>query len=350
MSFSSPMISVLMSVYNGEKFLAESIESILQQSFKNFEFIIIDDASTDNTAQILSYYAARDPRIHILKNTVNLKLAISLNNGMQAAKAPIIARMDADDWCYPHRLEVQLNFLQQHPEVTLCGSFIEEYESGIIRRCATTNLAIRTKLIFDSSIYHPTVMFKRNIILQKTQGYSNDRLPAEDYDLWVRLSEHHDVIFANIPEVLLRYRVHPQYDRTEYRQKMHTQADHIRTRMLNNLSLLTNYNESQYHNLLLSAKKQISILEFLGCSRWVKKIYNVGNNEKYAHFHVKRFISYLWLNFCRAYAPNHWYVSFIYLYTSVYRKRRSYIYWSLRFLLSYIKHSILKNILIFKKE
>jgi glycosyltransferase involved in cell wall biosynthesis len=120
----TPSVTVLMSVFNGEKFLKEAIESILKQTFKDFVFLIIDDASTDRSVEIIRSYS--DFRIQLIQNKNNLGLAASLNLGLAECKTPYVARMDADDISLPHRLKVQYEWMQKHPEVGVCGTFMKE--------------------------------------------------------------------------------------------------------------------------------------------------------------------------------------------------------------------------------
>lgn len=222
-------ISVIMPVYNGAEHLAESIDSILTQSFVNFEFIIIDDASTDATTQILADYAAEDDRIRVLTNGLNAKIAVSLNRGLEFARAPLIARMDADDWSHPERLAKQYAFMQANPDVTVCGTWLETYETGEQWKYPVTNSGIRKQLFFGSAFGHPTVMFRKARILH-CGGYAASMPPAEDYDLWVKLAADPCTRFANIDEVLLRYRI-KQQPATVYYDAMHRQADVVRNKL-----------------------------------------------------------------------------------------------------------------------
>lgn len=226
-------ISVVMPVYNCEEFVGEAIESILQQSFTNFECIIVDDASTDGTPEILARYARIDQRVIILTNEENKRIAASLNMGIQAARAPYIARMDGDDWAYPDRLEKQLRFMQSHPEVTVCGGAVQFYETAQDVFLIQSYDAIKAFLLFDSPIPHPTVMMKKETVLS-AGGYSLE-CPAEDYDLWARLSLLPDVVMMNMPDTVLRYRTHPAAKRHAYAQKLFDAGEATRTTLLTTL-------------------------------------------------------------------------------------------------------------------
>jgi glycosyltransferase involved in cell wall biosynthesis len=197
-----------MSVHNGEAYLAQALDSILSQSFSSFEFIVIDDASTDDTAGILTDYARRESRICLLSTQQNMGLAWSLNRGLKQANGKYIARMDADDISLPLRLEKQFSFMEEHPGVGVLGTGVEIIDSAgqVIgqRMYPPDPIVIRWRLAFENPLCHPTVMIRRNI-LQDTQ-YNFDLNTAQDYDLWCRLGWM--TSFANLPQPLLRFRKH----------------------------------------------------------------------------------------------------------------------------------------------
>ncbi len=340
----SPQVSIVLPVRNGEKYISESIQSLLSQTFSEFECIVIDDGSTDATLGILKKIS--DPRIRIFSNEKSEGIAAALNFGIKKSTTNIIVRMDADDWAYPQRLEIQFNFMKQHPEVAICGTFIEEYETGIVHTCPSDNASIRTALLFNSSFFHPTVVFRKNIILQKAGGYDVLRVPAEDYDLWVRLSAYDDVLFANIPQVLLRYRMHPDVPRDKYRQKQCSQANKIRCMMLDTLGLLSHQEECVSHNLLFSSGIGISMSQFLACAQWVRKIYHTRLPSFYSQQLVREKISHLWFHFCRDNAPRLWCTGFVFLYVGIAPLSPiKILYWTMRMVGSFVKHSIIKKII-----
>lgn len=206
-----PVVSVLMPAYNAQKYIALAIESILEQTFSDFEFIIIDDGSTDKTPLIIEEYAKKDSRIIFLQNSQNLKISQALNLGLKIAKGEFIARMDADDWSYPERLRVQLDFMMAHPEVVISGANIEVCDQNLnilnSRTYLKTNLQIRNK-IFKLNPFAHSVTFYRTEIAKKAGGYDANFNLAEDYDLYFRMGKYGE--FANISKVLLKLRTHPQ--------------------------------------------------------------------------------------------------------------------------------------------
>lgn len=204
-----PVISVLMAIYNGERFAKEAIESILDQTFTDFELILIDDCSNDNTLQIMKQYD--DPRVVIIENERNLGLARSLNRGLEVAHGKYIARMDADDISMPDRFSKQIEYLEKHFDIDVCGSWIESIDKngnliifGKSKPPLSSNV-INCYLLFQNPVVHPTVIF-RNRIFQKIDPYNPEFNIAQDYDLWTRTIGNYKI--ANMPEFLLKYRIH----------------------------------------------------------------------------------------------------------------------------------------------
>ena len=206
---SKPMVTVLMPVYNGARYLRQSIESILDQTYKDFELLIIDDASTDASYKIIHSY--HDPRIRIIKNTENMGLIRTLNQGLSLAKGDYIARQDQDDISYPMRLEKQVGYLNSHPEVVLLGTGINtiDHQSRNIKSygfyTASSEDAICWLLMFNNPFAHPSVMMRAKIV-RDIGGYDEHYVDCEDYDLFSRLARSYKT--TNLKEVLLTYRCH----------------------------------------------------------------------------------------------------------------------------------------------
>ncbi|QKE29653.1 glycosyltransferase, family 2 [Arcobacter acticola] len=199
------LISVIMAVYNGEKYLIEAMESILDQTHKNFEFIIINDGSKDDSIKIIKKYMEKDKRI-ILIDRENKGLPYSLNEGISISKGKYIARMDADDISHSNRLEKQLSYMKEN-NLDVCGSFIKifgENKEQIIKNPITHD-EIKFRLIIMSGLAHPTVIFKKEVF-EKVEYQSSYKV-AQDYKLWTDIIINNFRI-GNIPEVLLNYREH----------------------------------------------------------------------------------------------------------------------------------------------
>ncbi len=244
----NPKISVIMPVFNGEKYLNESIESILNQTFGDYEFIIVDDASKDKSGDIIKYYSSIDSRIKVINNKENLKISKSLNKAITESNSKLIARMDADDVSLPERLQMQYEFMNENPNVAVSGGWLKEYESGNIWKPPTDNESIKAGTLFNSRFIHPTIIMRKEILLKYTQLYSSEMEPSEDYYLWAQLSLHRNVMFTNIPEILLLYRTHPDTPRTEYKIRQNVSAGMVRENILRNIGIYADKNELDLHN------------------------------------------------------------------------------------------------------
>ncbi len=206
----TPTVSVVMSVLNGERFLIEAIESILLQTFTDFEFIIINDGSTDGTAAILEGYLKTDPRVRVYHQS-NRGLVESLNRGCGLARGKYIARMDGDDIALPDRLLQQTTFMNDHPNVGVLGGAVEFVDTNghilTVTHNPETDSSIRSALLQgDCPFWHPSTLIRRDMLLA-VGGYRSIVPHAEDHDLWLRLADFSKL--ANLREVVLQYRLHP---------------------------------------------------------------------------------------------------------------------------------------------
>ncbi|MDO8639216.1 MAG: glycosyltransferase [Candidatus Daviesbacteria bacterium] len=203
-----PLVSVVMPVFNADRYIHKAIESILNQTLKNFEFIIINDASVDKTLQIIYEFKKKDKRIRLINNKKNLQMAQSLNLGVNEAKSGLIARMDQDDISLPDRLKIQYDFMQSNPSVAIVGNdiiIIDEDDKITGKRTYPTISNELKKILFRYSAFaHPTVMFRKSAF-KEVGGYNVEKYPCEDIDLWFRLGKKFE--FASIPSFLFKYRV-----------------------------------------------------------------------------------------------------------------------------------------------
>lgn len=201
----SPKVSVVMSAFNAEKYLHESLDSILNQDFRDFEFLIVNDASTDKTKEIIE--SCKDQRIVIINNAKNSGLTRSLNVALNSAKGEYVARQDADDISLPNRLSAQVDFLEKHPAVGFVGSYASMIDSHGKEfgqwKMPVTDKDIRRVISAQGCFCHGAVMF-RNQLVKNTGGYRGQFKYAQDLDLWLRLSERCQM--ANIDKILYRMR------------------------------------------------------------------------------------------------------------------------------------------------
>ena len=198
-----------MSVYNGERFLAEAIDSVLAQTFTDFELLILDDGSSDSTPEIVAAYAVRDARIRPIVRE-NQGLIASLNQLLDESRAPLVARMDADDVCLPERFARQVAFLGSHPDYGVVGCWCTDInEQGVEHRLdgpehpLTHEQFMRAIAANEPLLCHPAVMMRRDIV-REVGGYHAAFRHCEDYDLWLRLASVTRLV--NVGELLLRYR------------------------------------------------------------------------------------------------------------------------------------------------
>lgn len=209
----TPLVSVVMSVYNGGPWTKAAIESVVHQTYSNWEFIIIDDASKDETKSILAAYSS-NPKFKIITNTEQRGLTKNLNTGIKATSGELIARMDADDICLPERFTKQVDFLLNHPETSVVSGFVEFIDEkgdpkGEWRddRKANSWKKIKQMLPWKNCIAHPVVMIRKKVF-EKYQ-YNEAQTNSQDWDLWLQLAAD-NIIIGKINESLMLYRVHSQ--------------------------------------------------------------------------------------------------------------------------------------------
>ena len=290
----TPMASVIMPVYNQEKYISATIESILNQTYTNFEFIIADDCSTDNGPNIIQQYAQQDHRIKYFRNTTNLKIAKTLNVAIKQATAPYIIRMDADDIAVPHRFNTQIEFMEHHLNVGVCGSWAKHFNH--IPADSFKNLTFMTNAqqlkikmyLFSNEILHPAVIMRKSYFDQGVKYNEDPDNHSEDWALWVHLLNIGATI-TNLPEYLLYYRA----SATQLTQINSINIDQANNKIItNNLLQLFKHDMNQSiidthlkfmaylsHNLVTEECQQyLQHIELLKCL-----------NIKYQHFETNIF-------------------------------------------------------------
>jgi glycosyltransferase involved in cell wall biosynthesis len=207
-----PLVTVLMPVYNGGCFLKQSIDSILCQTHRDFDLVIVDDGSTDVDTRRILQEALSDSRVRLLTHPERMGVARSLNQGLDLATGEFIARMDADDVSHPQRLEKQVEFMRRHPDVGLCGTAVECF--GRVEGLRIINPVdpeeIKCRLLLSCPISHPTVMFRTASLQRYRLRYDEEFETGEDYELWIRCAMCFPI--ANLLEPLLYYRIHFEQD------------------------------------------------------------------------------------------------------------------------------------------
>ena len=270
-------ISVIMSVYNGEEYLSEAIDSVLGQSFADFELIIINDCSTDRTGEILAQYASLDTRVKVHTNEVNLRLPSSLNKAISLAEGKYIARMDADDICLPDRLEKQYDFMESHPNVALSSCRFMTLKNGVIASggCGgrTDHESIKALLLVTNPILHPGIIAKADVI--RGLGYDKTFTCTEDMELWSRfVMANHKIEIQ--PEYLMMYRLHDKQITETTRERQRGEVIAIQKRYYGDLlEGMSEELENFYINGIYFCDKA-DIRKFCEFFKWLK-----AANKKY---------------------------------------------------------------------
>lgn len=202
----SVAVTVIMPVYNCEKYIKEAIDSVLNQTYRNFEFLIINDGSNDSTENIILQYD--DKRIRYIKNDRNIGLIETLNRGLELVCSKYIVRMDADDICHPKRLYYQVRYMDKHPDIAVLGTrAIHFSDSKVLKKTKsiTKSQIIKSRLLFTCALVHPSVIIRNNIIKIGDYKYNSNHTSVEDFGLWQRISFSFPI--ANLKKILLYYRI-----------------------------------------------------------------------------------------------------------------------------------------------
>jgi glycosyltransferase involved in cell wall biosynthesis len=203
-----PLVTVLMPTYNCRATLAEAIGCILAQTLDDFELIVVDDGSTDDSSSLIESIAANDPRVRMIRQE-NRGVGAALNAALDVARGKFLARMDADDRTIPERFAEQITFLDENPDITLVGGWHRTFGAieGRVDQFPTEPGRVKAGLIFRNTISHPTVMMRRQAFQENGWRYTTDKTIPEDYFLWTLIAQRHKM--ANIPKVFLDYRIWP---------------------------------------------------------------------------------------------------------------------------------------------
>lgn len=299
-------VTVLMPAYNAENWLRRAIDSILRQTWRDFELLVVDDGSTDETARILRTYT--DARLRVVTHATNQGLIASLNHGLDLARGEFLARMDADDISHPRRLELQRNFLLAHPEVGVCGTWFRACH-GLRRvtvRTPCSHEAISARLFFRSPFGHPTVMLRKASLQESGLRYDPLAIHAEDFDLWIRARTR--TRFANLPRVLLDYRVHPdQVSARQLRAQSDTAAA-LRLRQLQQLLPQASSAQRELHLRVCDNHVFRTVEELNEARQWLDLLRDA--NEAVGMFEREAFgeaLAHAWHYCClRATVAPHW--------------------------------------------
>ncbi|TDL78991.1 glycosyltransferase family 2 protein [Peribacillus frigoritolerans] len=292
-------VTVLMPVYNGEKHLFEAIESILNQTYKEFELLIINDGSTDKSEDIIKKF--KDSRIRYVVNDYNIGLIKTLNKGLGLINSEYIARMDADDISLPTRLEKQIKFMDQNKDIAVSGTSILVFNNkGKVRKEIVSKepIKIRTQLLFYPALMHPTVLIRKKIIEQGNFEYDEAHKSVEDFGLWQKMSVNYKL--SNIPEILLKYRIN-ESGITQLAKKDIDKQDlmHIEVykQTFNSLGMKLSEDDLMQYRLFLTGRAFADSNSILAISGFIKSLKKSIENQA---FDLDTFNA----NICRFYRLN----------------------------------------------
>jgi glycosyltransferase involved in cell wall biosynthesis len=312
-----PIISVLMPVHNGALYIREAVTSVLSQTFGDFEFIIVDDGSTDETPVILKEY--NDSRVRVMRLERKSGICRALNAGLAVVKGDFVARMDADDVCMKNRLSSQLKFMRKHPEVGLCGGDVVRFGTGCastVQRTMKRYDQIRAFALFDNPFIHATVMLRRAVINEYSIRYDEEFVNAEDYELWTRIVD----LFPcnNLRRVLVKYRVHDQNVTVRASEDMSIKGCRVFKRQLRELGLNPDDKQVAFHRQIgLGLVDPLSTDELRRAKQWLELIMQKNRHVKrYDEKSLKDVLSFVWYrlnyNYLKAGKASHrLYYSFI---------------------------------------
>jgi len=292
-----PKVTVLMPVYNGEKYLKESIESILNQTFTDFEFLIINDGSTDRTEEIIKSY--KDTRIKLVNNETNLKLIKTLNKGLDLAKGKYIARMDADDVSLPKRLKIQVDFMDNNPEIGVSGAWAKVIGGKNKKYIKTySNFEkIKATSIFKNILIHPSVIIRKEILNKYNLRYNEESQHSEDYELWARCTKCFPI--TNIKKYLMLYRIHNENISHQHSETQTKNSSLTRIEQLKNLQIKPAEIEIEIH-LNTYKPPHYEIIDFLNKKEnWLFKLINQNKKTNYCKEpQFSMIVANQWLNIC----------------------------------------------------
>jgi len=296
------LISVVMPVYNAATYLRASIESILAQTYANFEFLIFDDGSNDNSLDIIESY--QDSRIRVIRNVTNQGLIDTLNKGLQQAKGTYIARMDADDISLPHRFAEQVAFMEAHPAIGVCGSWVEYLgqHEGTVMQYPTEHDQILTHIFFNKATFcHPSVLL-RNAVLQKHQlTYSSVYPHAEDFAFWIALHRH--CRLANIPQVLVKYRRHSQQVSAQHQATQRHWFIYNAKQFIQHYTPDITPEELETHFHIFPFQAPISNEHLEAANQWLFKLYERSSPSFLGTPYAQQLLLKTWMHLCQLSTP-----------------------------------------------
>ena len=293
-----PEVSVLMPVHNAGLFVEEAVRSVLQQTFADFELVVMDDGCTDDTLALISRF--RDPRIRVIRNEKKIGIAKTLNKALDLTRTEWIARMDADDFCEPDRLATQLAFMRAQPNLAVAGGWVRlcgDRKPVVVRQpCGAQT--VRAFLLFGNALFHPTAMLRRALLERHGLRYDPSYSCTEDYELWTRVADLAAV--DNQSRVMLNMRVHDSNITTNMQPVMVRQTGAILRRQLGKLGIEPSDMELERHYRMGLGIPADSLHELSAMRHWVQRLMEANQAiEVYPINTFREVAGRVWFHFCR---------------------------------------------------
>lgn len=276
------LLTVVMPVFNGQQYLREAINSVLDQTFRDFEFLIIDDGSSDDSVNIISIY--EDPRIRLIQNEINQGVAYIRNIGLKEAKGKYLVWMDCDDLIDPYKFQKQLLFLEKNPEIGICGTWLERFNDGKPKLSTTfTNPElIKAALFFKPAVLNATTMLRMSMIKKEDLFFDTRLSVAEDYDFFLRASFHFNI--ENLPEKLYYYRASESSIMKKFEKKEDKMIEFysiIYEKAFNILDIKPSFDKFTLHRRIGSTYLFDSFVEFQHAFSWLVFLKNQNSGIKF---------------------------------------------------------------------
>ena len=290
-------VTVLMPVHNAGRYLREAVESILGQTFTDFEFLIIDDGSTDDSVEIVRSY--HDPRIRLVRNDRNLGLTVSLNKGLGLIESPYVARMDADDISRPERLARQVRFMDANPGVGVCGSWVRFFSESNhdVWKLPASSEEIRCRQFHTVGVAHPSVLLRRELFAEHGLLYDPKCRYSQDFELWGRAIRLMD--FANIQQVLLDYRMSPRQIGVTHGAEQLATAAPLRLQRVRELGLEPTPEQQKLHEMILNEALPPEPAYLERAEQWLLQLEAANRRAgTYPAGHFSRRLLDIWFSTC----------------------------------------------------
>ncbi len=309
----SPMVSVVMSVRNGMPYIYNAIDSILNQTLQDVEIIILDNASTDTSIECIQGF--NDARIHLLENEKDIGLSASLNRGFSLARGKYIARMDADDISLPQRLELQVAFMEAHPDVGLCGGAYEVFGMwNAVYHPPIHPSDILANVFFQVPFAHPAVMYRKEMWDRNRLRYDESLVLTQDYEMWSNICFLLREKTANLSDVILKYRLHENNETQSKVDKLNYEMGLCYKKILFSLCCKADISAVDaekyvsanitWHEMLSQRKKISSLYELKMCGFWMEELLNLYIKSGCQYLNSFQNALYQrWLNCCKNLFP-----------------------------------------------